>query len=587
MSRSTKVFLVLVVLILAAGALLVGLGRLSGGFHAVPSARAVLRVPLDGPLPEDDPGAELNRLLGIELVTLHDVVDALDRAAEDDRIAAVQVRVGFLGTGWGRTQELRDALERFRRSGKPLQALLEYGDDQTYYLASAAGDLRLVRTGTLWLDGLSAEVGFMGGPLAKIGVRADYEQIGEYKNAADVMERRDMTPAHRESMESLIGGLFDELVAGIASGRGLDESRVRELVSQGPFTPRQALAAGLIDAVSFPDEADDALADLVGAGELEPVDLVDYALSGSHAKGPRIAVVHCFGAITPGESTQSVFGGRTMGSETITEAIRQAWEDDGARAIILRVDSPGGSPLASDLIWREVERAREGGVPVVVSMADYAASGGYWIAMGADRVVAEPATITGSIGIYGGKYVLGELYDKADYNVEPIERGRNAGWFSPRQRFTDEQRELLRRELRETYEIFLEKVAEGRGFDSPEDVDAIARGRVWTGRQALERGLVDRLGGLGTAVEEARMLANLPEGAPVRLDSYPRPPTLSEIFFGGSSASARRILARKLLAESLAELPQPIRELAGAAPAAALLSRERVLAHLPFELEVR
>lgn len=585
MTRSTKVFLVLALLILVAGALLIGLSRLAGDFTRVPS-RAVLEIRLDGPIPEDDPGAELNRLFGIEVVTLSELVEGLDRAASDERIAALQLRVGFLGAGWGRTQELRDAVERFRASGKPLQALLEYGDDQSYYLASAASDLRMVRTGTLWLDGLSAEVGFYGGPLDKLGVRADFEQIGEYKNAADVLERREMSPAHRESMESLIGGLFDELVDGVARGRGLEAERARALISQGPFSPAQAMAAGLIDAISFPDEADEALAGELGVDELETVEIRDYVRSGGRSKGPRVAVVHCIGPITPGESTQSVFGGRTMGSDTITEAIRKAWEDDGARAIILRVDSPGGSPLASDLIWRAAEQAQAAGVPVVVSMADVAASGGYWIAMGADRVLAQPATITGSIGIYGGKYVFRDLHDKIDYNVEAIERGDHAGWFSPRRPFTPEERSLLRDQLAETYSLFIEKVAEGRGFETPDEVDAIARGRVWTGRQALENGLVDRLGGLDVAVEEVRELTGLEPGEPVRLESYPRPPTLSEMFFG-DGAQARERLARELAAEALGGLPAPLRELAATAPALQLLAGERVLALLPWQLRIR
>jgi protease-4 len=583
---STKAFLVLFVLLVFAGVVFLGLAWLGGNFESVPS-QAVLRIDIDGALPEDDPGEELNALLGIELVTLPELIEAIDRAATDDRVAAVQLRIGFLATGWGRTQDLRDAILRLRRSGKPVQALLEYGDDRSYYLASAASDLRIVRTGTLWLDGLSADVGFYGGPLALAGVQADLEQIGEYKNAADVMKRQDMSSAHRESMESLIGGLFDELVAGVAESRNLSPVEAAELVSGGPYSPARALEAGLVDGVSFPDEADEALTKLAKVGELRELDLVTYVGRAERTRGPLVAVVQCIGTIVPGPSQQGMFSGRTMGSETIGRAIREAWEEDGARAILLRVDSPGGSPLASDLIWREVALAQEAGVPVVVSMADVAASGGYWIAMGADHVLAQPSTITGSIGIYGGKYVFAGMHEKLDYAVEPIERGENSAFFSSRRPFTPSERALLKAQLAETYGLFLEKVAAGRGLESPEAVHAVARGRVWTGRQALEHGLVDELGGLEEAVAAARELAGLEPDAELTLRSYPRPPSLSELFFGGERAQVRAAIARSLAGEIQAELPEALLSLGRAAPAARLLEREHALALMPFEADVR
>ncbi|MBW2464567.1 MAG: signal peptide peptidase SppA [Deltaproteobacteria bacterium] len=475
----------------------------------------------------------------------------------------------------------------FRSSGKPLQVLLEYADDRSYYLASAASDLRIVRTGTLWLDGLSADVGFYGGPLALAGVQADLEQIGEYKNAADVMVRSGMTAAHRESMTSLIDGLFEELVTGIAESRGLEQERAAELISGGPYTPSGALAAGLVDAVSFPDEADDALTSLAGVARLRDLSLATYLRRAPSQDGPLVAVVHCIGTIVPGRSSQGMFSGRTMGSDTIGAAIREAWEDDGAKAIVLRVDSPGGSPLASDLIWREVERAREAGVPVIVSMADVAASGGYWIAMGADRVVAQPSTITGSIGIYGGKYVFAGMHRKLDYEVETIERGEHSSFFSTRRPFSDAERSILKAQLAETYALFLEKVATGRGLDSPEAVDAVARGRVWTGRQALEHGLVDELGGFEVALNAARELSGLEAGASVRLRSYPRAPSLTEMFFGGERAQVRQALAHSLASELQAELPEALLAVGTTAPATRLLEREHVLALMPWNADIK
>jgi len=566
MRRSTGWFLGLLVVGCGVTVIITCLTRLAVSTGpAVSRGSRVLDIRIEGSFPDRDENAALNELFGRRVMTLPDFQHALEAAAADEDIAGALVRVGALEMGWARATEVRDALVRFRQSGKPVHAFLEGGDDGSYFIASAADETRLIPSATLWLDGISADVPFYGGTLEKAGVRADLEQIGEYKNAADVMKRSQMSPAHRESMDSLLDGLWGELTNALGESLGKDPEAMKEVVERGPFTAQQALDAGLVKALGYRDEADAALAEAVGKA-LPRVTLARYAM-GVRPNGGRdaVAVVHCSGTIMEGDSAQSLLGGSVVGSDTIVKALRAARESPGVKAVVLRVDSPGGSPVASDIIWRETQRVREAGIPVVVSMSDVAASGGYWISMGADRVVACPATITGSIGIYGGKYVLEGLNDKLALHVEGMDRGPNSGMNSSRQPFTAEQRTRLQEQLDATYRMFIERAASGRGFDSPADVDKIARGRVWTGRQALERGLVDELGGMEEAIAAACRLAHLPEDEAVSVRDFPRAPTLFEMLVdeGPSAMVAHegRVVASREIA---AQIPSEARRVLSA-----------------------
>jgi protease-4 len=550
----------------------------------------VLDLDISGSWPEHDPDTAINRVLGLEVVTLGRLLEAIDAAAGDDQIVALQVRVGSLDVGWAKAQEVRDALARFRESGKPVHAYLEEGDDGTYYIASAADEVRMPPTATLWLDGIRAEIPFYGGTLEKVGVEADLEQIGEYKNAADVMERKTMSAEHREAVSTLVDGLFAELVAGIAESLEVSREEAEAIVASGPYTASQALEAGLIEEIAYVDEAEDRLDEAAGGSELRRIDLDDFLARHERADGEKsVGIVYCVGDIVPGESGVSAFGGEFMGADTIAEAIRAATEDDEVDALVLRVDSPGGSPTAADAIWRAATLAREeSGVPLVVSMSDVAASGGYWIAMGADRVVADPATITGSIGIYGGKYVTRGLESLVGMNSVPIERGANAGINSTLQRFTDVQRARIQTQLHSVYALFLEKAAEGRGFDSVDDVDAHARGRVWTGRQALEHGLVDELGGLREAIRAASKLAHVRDGEPVSIHEYPRSPSLWEqIAESGLASTAARVAETRLARRLVDELPGEAARLLRDAPAMKQVQREGLLAYMPYRILAR
>ncbi len=556
--RSTVVFAAVFAALATLAIVLVGISRLAAGPVRGPSGRQILTLHVEGSLPDRDRSAPLNELLGVRILTLPDMIGALDHAASDPGIAAIELKVGTLTTGWARAQELRDAILRFRRSGKPVHAFLEGADDGTYFLASAADRIRLVPTATVWLDGLTADVRFFGGTLEKIGVQADLEQIGAYKSAADVMKRSTMTEEHREATASLLQGLHGEVVASLAESLGRPAQEIEQLLASGPHAASAALDAGLVHALGYADEATADLDATVGR-DLPRVSIEKYLRRVPAPEGRQtIAIVHCQGGIVSGESSDSLFGGEAMGSDTISRALRAA-RDEGASAIIMRVDSPGGSPTASDAIWRETMLAREAGVPVVVSMSDVAASGGYWISMGADAVIAEPTTITGSIGIFGGKYVTQGMDALLGMRVEAIESAPNAGLMSPRQPFTDAQRSWLRSELQSVYDLFIQRTAEGRGFASAAEVDAIGQGRVWTGRQALERGLVDGLGGMREALAQARELAGLAPDQAVTLKTYPRRPTFFEMLRAGGPSALAGELARTMAEGEASRLPAPLR----------------------------
>lgn len=584
MKRSTVAFLVAFAAAAFVAAALILAIRLVGGGASLSSGRRILTLRLQGSFPDQDANAPLNQLLGLRVLTLPDLVRALDHAASDPDVAALEIDAGPLDAGWGRAQEIRDALVRFRSTGKPVHAFLLEGDDGTCFLSSAADRVWLIPSGTLWLDGLSADVTFYGGTLGKAGVRADLEQIGPYKNAADVMKRTGMSDAHRESMNSLLDGLYGELVSTLSGALDKTPEEVQALIEDGPYSAQAALDAGLVDALGYRDELARGLDAEVGA--LPRVRIDRYARHVAPPSGrDAVAIIHCAGTIVPGESSDSVFSGATLGSETIARALRAA-RAQGVKAIVMRVDSPGGSAVASDVIWREVELTRQAGIKVVVSMADVAASGGYWIAMGADKVLAEPATITGSIGIYGGKYVTQELYAKLGMTVEPVERGTNSGLRSPRQPFTEPQRAWLQSDLHEVYGLFIARTAAGRGFGSPAEVDKLAQGRVWTGRQAVANGLVDQLGGLDDAIAAAKDLAGIPAGAAVSLPSFPRQPTLFEMLRDdGPEALMGRAVARAASHEARAALPEAVRDAVDAAPPTAIDSS--ILTWTPVRVRAR
>ena len=527
------VFIIMAVSISAIGMLLLvsAIGREPeiGG-----NSTLVLRI--DGDLNEMEPGGVLGPFLE-SAPTVRNIVDMLHKAKTDGRIKSVIVKPTGAGALWGKVQEVRDAISDFRGSGKPIVAYLEYGGEQEFYLASACDKVFLMPSATLDLTGVASYELFMRGMLDKIGAYPDGMHIGEYKTALNEFTEHSYTPAHREMAESLNTDLYDQLVRGIADGRHKSEAEVKSLIDHGPFLSEDALKAGLIDDVAYEDELDDKVK--LGTAKPNMVDMNDYRQTLSAGHGQKIAVIYATGLIASGKSSYDTTGSQVTGSETLIEYLRKARADAATKAIVLRIDSPGGSAIASDVIWREVLLTKQQ-KPLVASMSDVAASGGYYIAMPANVIVAEPSTLTGSIGVVLTKFVIDGTLKKLGLNMEGVSKGKYADLYSPVRAFTPEERQRVFENMQATYNTFVEKAAQGRNT-TPEKIDAVGQGRVWTGRQAKQIGLVDELGGLDRAVSIAKQRAKIPLDQDVELVVYPPKKSFYDIFknpFGPSDRAA-------------------------------------------------
>jgi protease-4 len=516
------------VLILAAAVVAIALGAAAmgalalvlrgGGKGGVSWARAsetYLDLSL-GEIPEQAGPSDLGSLLETRPPSLRALVEALDRGAKDAKVKAAVIRVSVLpDAGWAKVQELRDAITRFRASGKPAYAHLEFCGNKEYYLATACTKIYAVPTAILNVSGLSAEVTFFKGTLDKLGIEAQFEGVGKYKNAPNQFTEREFTGPHREQTEALLDSLFGEYVKAIAESRQRSAADARAMIDGGPYLAAAAKEAGLVDELIYEDELGERLK---GAEKITPARYVKAARGFGLDGRPKVALIYAVGDIISGES-QSGFAGEFMGSDTVARAIREARKDASIRAVVIRVDSPGGSGTASDVVWREVALTKKS-KPVVVSMGDVAASGGYYVAMAGDAIVAQPGTITGSIGVFGGKLAVQGLYDKLGLSKEILTRGRNAALFSSYRPWTDEERATFRKLMTTFYEEFVTKAADGRG-KTYDEIHAVAQGRVWTGQQALEVGLVDRLGGLDAAVDVAKERAKIAKDQEVALVILP------------------------------------------------------------------
>ena len=514
---------------------------------AVPS-NATLVLKVGGDLSEIAPSDVVTYVRGVRTPTVRSIVDNLRKAAVDSRVTGVLLKpTGFESPFWGKVQEIRDAVLEFRqKSHKPVYAYLEYGGDREYYLATAADKIYLMPSATLDTVGVATYELFLRGTLDRIGAYPDLHHIGDYKTAVNTFTEKTFTKAHREMDESLNRDLYEQIVRGIADGRKKDEADVRALIDRGPFLPEDALRAGLIDDVAYEDQVDDKLR----AGERrQRFDGDDYARVSTQSlglnRGPRIAVIYAAGAIAGGRSGFDPLNGAVAGSETLIDYIRQARKDSSIRAIVLRIDSPGGSASASDAIWRELQIAKteRADRPLVASMSDLAASGGYYIAMPAQVIVAQPSTLTGSIGIFGGKVVTGGVYEKVGAHIESTSIGKNAEIESPARPFNASELKKLNDQLQSFYDQFVEKVAASR-HSTPEQIDTLAQGRVWTGRQAKQNHLVDELGGLDRAIAIAKQRAKIAADSDVEIVVYPPRKSFYELLSeqfnpgGGSNDSA-------------------------------------------------
>ncbi len=515
------VFLSLAVLL---ALLLAGLSFLIFRGPSVP-ARTVLVVDLREAIPERT-GEDILTLLGGPRIDLLGLRRVLRSAARDPRVLGVLIRVGGGSVDLVRGEEVAGLAQGLRRGGKFVVAFAE-GPDGAGYLASTGADEVVLDASTeLHLVGVSAQAVFLGDALRRLGIRLDLVRAGEYKGAFEQLTSGRPTPAFLQALSETVDSLHSTLVEEIAGARKLDPSRVRAAIDEGPFLPEAALEAKLIDRIAFHDELPGIIALRVGGAGPEPFDAADYLASiGESGGGPRIAVVRLCGLLIDGPAAAVL--GETTSSQEVAEAFREIRRDDTIRGVVLRIDSPGGSLSASERIWREVSVTRQR-KPVVASLGGAAASGGYYAACSADRIIARPGTITGSIGVFGGKLVLDGLLGTAEVHVEEVGRGRRAGMFDLTRPFTDDQRAALEKSIREAYRRFVDRVAVGRKRPF-EETERLARGRVWTGRQALDNGLVDELGGLDEAVARVKALASIPPGEEVDLAPFPPRSTILDL----------------------------------------------------------
>jgi protease IV len=483
--------------------------------------QTLLELDLTEPLVAPEADDPIARLRARSRRLLRPTLRALHEAADDRHVVGLIAKVGGMWP-WGTMQELRRGVQTFAASGKPTLAWVEtFGElgsrgMSAYVLATAFGELWLQPGGEIGLLGVGIETTFVRGTLDRLGIEPQFEQRYEYKNAADVLMRKEFTAAHREALERLAESVFGDAVETIADARGLSHDQVRELVNTGPRTASEAQAAGLVDRLGYRDQAYDAMrARTGGKSELLFADRwrPHRKLAPPPHRRGHVALVDVRGAIATGRTRRGPMG-RQAGSDTLSAQLRAAHDNDRARAVVMRVESPGGSAVASEVIWREVWRLREADKPVIVSMGDVAASGGYYIACPAEVIVALPATLTGSIGVLGGKLVVDSLLERLGISTGTVQQGAHALMYSARRSFSEDERARFAATVDAIYHDFVGKVADGRQRPVA-DIEAVARGRVWTGRDALEAGLVDELGGLRDAVRIARERASLPEDAPV------------------------------------------------------------------------
>jgi protease-4 len=488
-------------------------------------AGSVLVYRLEGSVPES-PQLEipLPFFEGMSPPTVRDHWELLRKAAADSRIRAILFMPQGVDAGWAKLDEIRSNLEAFKKSGKPVYAYLRAPRAREYYLAAAADRVYMAPEDYLDLKGLRAELMYLKGTLDKIGVQVEIEHVGKFKDAGDMFTRKSASPETLQVMNSILDDLYGQLITGLGRARRKSPGEMRAIIDQGPFISRQALALGLVDGLKYEDQVLGELRDrLKLAGDVRKVSLREYLRISPESvgveTGGRVALVVAEGDIIRGDS-DSPFGAEGFVTATgMTRLLQRVGSDNGIRGVIVRIDSPGGDGFASDEIWREMVLLSKK-KPLVISMSDLAASGGYYIAMTGDPILAYPGTFTGSIGVFYGKADLRGLYDKLGVQKEILSRGRFADIDSDYTPLSDAARKKLQGSIEEFYKGFVEVVANGRKR-SYSQIDAVAQGRVWLGSQAKANGLIDQFGGLDRAIDLVKQRAGIPAGENVRLVAYP------------------------------------------------------------------
>jgi len=488
----------------------------------------VLVLTLEGEYVEAAEPSLLARLLGDRRRPFASVLSELRKAEVDDRLAAVVLRVRALEVGWGQAHELREAVASLGAAGRETLAVLEvesFAGNLEYYVASAAGEVIQSPASRGPLVGLAAEYFFLGGLFEKLGIDLEVERIGRYKTAADVIAGREMSEAHREMADSLLDSVNGDFVAALASSRGVSPDFVRRAIDEGPSAPEEMKALGLVDAVATVKEVVERFGEDAPVMEGAEYAAVDPAGLGIEPAA-RFALVYGSGNVLMGRGRSGPTGDPILAADTVADALLQAAEDPEIDAVLFRVNSPGGSALASDIVWRATQEVMAK-KPLVASFSDVAASGGYYVACGADAIVASPGTLTGSIGVVTLRPVVQDLLEKLDVGSAALTRGRHADLLVATRPLPEGARRVLAQQARSVYDLFVARVAAGREL-SAEQVDELGRGRVWTGAQAAERGLVDGLGGLRVAADRAKERLGIDPEADVVLVPFPPPKTLMD-----------------------------------------------------------
>jgi protease IV len=538
------------------------------------TAPLILELDLTEGIAEGPPADPVSAVLTMRRTRLADLLDGLRRARSDQRVKALVVKVGGRPIGLATVQEIKRAVEEFRDAGKVTIAWAEtFGEfsagNVPYYLATAFDTIYLQPSGDLGLNGIAMQRFFLRGTMDRLGVEFQVAKRYEYKSAAEQVTELSFSGPAREATERLAVSVIGQLTDAIAERRKMSPAEVRELIDRGPFLATQAHEAGLVDELGYRDEVyarvrkqagEDAILQHLGRYQRSRA-LAERARRLPNPRQHHVALIYAAGPIRRGRSGRGPLSGGAMGSDTISAALRAATADDGARAIVLRVNSPGGSYVASDTIWREVVRARNAGKPVVVSMGDVAASGGYFISMAADAIIAQPGTVTGSIGVITAKPVVSELLGRAGVTTDSVAEGAHSEMFTTSRPFSEDEWALVNGWLDHIYADFTGKVAQGRRMPA-DRVHELARGRVWTGADALANGLVDELGGLDRAAAVARRRAGLPAAAPLRV--YPRSSPLDRLRPSSGDSQAARLLGGSVLPAlpAVAEAWGPVWQLA-------------------------
>jgi protease-4 len=597
MSKTGKTLLILggvfIVFILVA-VIAIALVAESIGKPSVPD-NSVLVLHVSGDLPDYAPEEPMARIVGVsQPQSFTSLLTQLRKAKIDTRIGAVFLDIDFPGIGWGKAEELRDAIKDFRASGKPAYAYMEIGTNREYFIATAAEKIFLPPSGDLYVNGFAAEAMFYRGSLDKLGIEPDVIKIGDYKSAPEQYTNKEMSKYQREVLDAILDEYYGRFSTTIAETRKKSIEDVKTIIDNAPYHATEAKQQGLIDGANYKEQVYEELKTRLGYKQDDKIRTIsgsDYreipADSLGLNTGERIAVIYASGAITGGRSSNSPLGGQMVGSDTMVKAINDAANDPGIKAIVLRVDSPGGSALASDLMWFAIENAKAKKKPIVVSMADVAASGGYYIACNADKIVAEPTTITGSIGVFLGKPVMKGFYDWLGVTNEYVMRGKNAGIFRETVKWTDDERAKMQDQANKIYYgDFVPKVAKGRN-KTQEEVNAVGQGHVWTGTQAKERGLVDEFGGLEKAIEIAKQLANLPADREVKRVAFPEARPFFETIFGSEDGTMVEAKERQAQEAVLKALPAETRRAFRFASFFDQMKNGEAMLILPYELQIK